>query len=116
MSESIKIREGITSSIEMQLLSDGVVIDLTNCDHIEMKMMDTKGKVYSYSSLDSSAISIVTAASGLVDFTPPDTTIFSYARQPYSLYWWVYPTSGDSTTKYAVPGSDVAIIKVLKDY
>jgi hypothetical protein len=112
--ESLTIRERTTAPIDMQLLSDGVAIDLTTVHHVTMSMMDSKNKTYSYSSLDDSpAVSIVTPVSGLVRFSPPDEGIFNYLRTPYKLYWLVYTTA---TQHYSCPEKEDGIINLVKEY
>ncbi len=117
MSETFYIREGSVTTVQMQLLSNGSGISISGCNGIEIRLLDAKGKSYKYSSLDAiSSVAIINSGTGIVAFTDISGIIFSYARQPYNIYWWVYPVSGNSSTKFSVPSDDSAIIKVLKDY
>lgn len=110
----IEIREGTTSDIDFQLLADDDPIDLTSINHVEMEMRDKHRKAYKYSSSDGSPkVSIVTASSGLVRFTPPDATIFLAAKSPYKGYWRVYETASKN---YSVPEDSEFEIKIREDY
>ena len=114
MSEETEIREGTTASVDMQLLNNGSSIDLTGIDHVTLCMMDAKGQVYRYASSDTSTYAtVVTASSGTVRFSPPSTTTFRYNVQPYTFYWWVYPTAA---TRYSVPTKGIAVFNIIKDY
>ena len=113
--ETIQIREKTTSPIDMQLLADGSGIDLTTVSYVRLDMADGTGKTYRYTSVDSSAyVTIVTAATGSVRFTPPDSTIFRYQNSPYQLNWWVYTSSSQA---YSIPESteNEATINLTKE-
>ena len=98
--ETIELREGTTAEITTTLYGNDTAINLTSVDHIEMNMRDNKNRIYRFSSADASPqIRIITAASGLVGYTPAATDLVS-SRSPYRLYWWVWPSS---TSKYSVP-------------
>ena len=113
MSSEITIREGTTNPIQMTLFADNVPIALNSGIVVELKMLDSKGKVYDYRSDAASAYAVIVNTSGTVKFTAPDETIFSQVRQPYELYWWIYT---DPNTRYSVPEKDNAVIKVVKDF
>ena len=115
MSE-IVIREKTTAPISMQLLADGSGIDLTSVSYVRMDMIDNTNKTYKYTTVDASAyVTIVTAATGSVRFTPPDSTIFRYQQSPYRLNFWVYTSSSQC---YSVPEADTeeAIIRLTKEF
>lgn len=114
MAESITIREKTTASIVMQALNDGEAIDLTGIDHVRIDMIDSSGKVYRYSSSDSPAyVSITSATTGTVTFTPPTSTVFLYQRSPYKLYLNIFETS---STSFTCPEAENAEIKVLREF
>jgi hypothetical protein len=115
MAEETSIREKTTEPIPLQVLSDGNIVDLTGVNHIEMHMIDAKGKVYRYSSADvSPAIVITQALQGWVTYTPPNETIFKYTRTPYRLYIEVFDTA---TEHYTVPeAGEENIINVRKEF
>lgn len=111
--QKLEVREGTTSEIAMVLYGNDAVIDLTLADHIELHMKDAKKKVYRFSSNDvSPQVRIITAASGIVGYTPVSTDLIA-SRSPYSCYWWVWSTS---TSKYAVPEEGEFLISVREDY
>jgi hypothetical protein len=117
MSDTIEIREGTVSTIQMQLLSEGSGINLLSAYSVEIRMLDAKNRAYRFSSLDAvSSVAIVSGGIGTVGFTDNSGLIFAYSRQPYSVYWWVSTASVGGMSKYSVPEDGVAIIKVLKDY
>lgn len=115
MSESISIREKTTEPVVMQVLADGVIVDLTGIHHVELHMINSKGRVYRYSSLDASPqVSVSNAMAGLVAYTPPDETVFKYTCSPYKLYIKIYDTS---TEHYTVPESGAENeIEVRKEF
>lgn len=114
MGDTLEIREKTTATIQMTLLNDGEAIDLSSVDHVELRMVDSLGNTYRYSSADiTPAVEVVTATSGIVSFTPPAETVFMYLRQPYNIFWWVF---ADATTKYSVPSMGYNMIKVFKEY
>jgi hypothetical protein len=80
-----------------------------------MKMIDSKGRTYQYSSLDLvPAVEVTSPVSGEITFTPPDDTIFKYTRSPYRFYVRVFETLTDS---YAVPESgEENIINIRKEF
>jgi hypothetical protein len=112
--DSISIREGTTSDIEMQLLSGSTPIDLSGIDHLELEMRDSKRKVYRYSTSDASPkISIVSASLGRVKYSPPNNKIFLATNSPYRGYWIIYETS---TKEYTVPEDNEWEIKIREDF
>ena len=114
MSNTVIIREKTTSDLQFTLKSDGTAIDLSGVDHIRFDMIDKNRKVYRYNSSDASpAIVITTPASGIITFTPPDSSVFQYLSSPYRLYIWVFETS---TKAYAVPEDSEMIIKLTKEF
>jgi len=113
MTEELTIREGTTAAIQMSLLADGAPINISGYASIEFCMLDNKKKSYRYSSNASSYVAVVSAVSGIVSFTAPGETTFLQERQPYHVYWWISSVSG---TKFSVPESNTAVIKVLKDF
>ena len=115
MAEEISIREHTTEPILVQALADGNPIDLTGVDHVELRMMDAKGKTYLYSSASvSPAVVITQASSGQITFTPPNALIFNYIKSPYILYIKVFDTATES---YTVPESgEENIITVRKEF
>lgn len=115
MAEEISIREKSTEPIIVQALADGNPIDLNGVDHVELRMMDAKGRTYSYSSaVTSPAVIITNASSGQVTFTPPDENIFKYTRTPYKLYLKIFDTL---TEHYTVPESgEENVIDVRKEF
>ena len=115
MAEEISIREKSTEPIILQALADGVAIDLSGIDHVEMRMMDAKGKTYLYSELDViSSLVITNASAGQVTFTPPNENIFKYTRTPYKLYLKIYDTPIEH---YTVPESgEENIINIRKEF
>lgn len=115
MAEEISIREKTTEPIVMQVQADGNIVDLTGVHHIEMHMIDSKGVVYRYSSLDTSPAIVITAAtSGQVTYTPPSSSIFKYIKSPYKLYIKVYDTSVENYT--APESGEENIIVVRKEF
>jgi len=111
---TLTIREKTIGNIDMQLYTGDDTIDLSEVDHLQLEMRDKQGKVYSYSTDDETPyISIVTAASGKVRFSPPSNTFFIAARQPYSGYWIVW-TAADKN--YAVPENFEFIIYVREEF
>ena len=115
MAEEISIREHTTEPIIVQALADGSPIDLTGVDHVELRMMDAKGKTYLYSSVSASPAVVITQASnGQITFTPPNALIFNYIKSPYILYIKVFDTATES---YTVPESgEENIITVRKEF
>ena len=115
MTESISVREKTTSDISMALLSNEDAIDLTDVDHVELEMIDKSRKTYHYSSDDSPSYLEIAddPTTGVVTFTPPDSTIFLYQRSPYRGHVWVYETS---TKRYSVPESSDFEIKITKEF
>ena len=115
MAEETSIREKTTEPILFQVLSDGNIVDLTWVNHIEMHMIDAKGKVYKYSSVEASPAIIVTEAIlGKITFTPPNETIFKYTRTPYKLYIEIFDTAIEH---YTVPeAGEENIINVRKEF
>ena len=115
MAEEISIREHTTEPIIVQALADGSPIDLTGVDHVELRMMDARGKTYFYSQNDlNPAVAITNASDGQITFTPPNALVFNYIRSPYILYIKVFDTATES---YTVPESgDENIIKVRKEF
>jgi hypothetical protein len=112
MAEETSIREKTTEPILLQVLSNGNIVDLTGVHHIEMHMIDAKGKVYRYTAAPS--IVIANAVLGKVTFTPPNETIFKYTRTPYKLYIEVFDTSIEH---YTVPeAGEENIINVRKEF
>jgi hypothetical protein len=114
--EQIVIREGTTAPIVLQLLADGIAIDLNGIDHVRLDMLDINGAVYRYSSSDVPQYLVITNAStGTVSFLPPSENVFRYQKSPYKLYVWVYTTS---TTRYSVPENESykCQIVVIKEY
>jgi len=113
----ITIREHTTSSIEIQLLSDNVAIDLTQLDgypYVRLDMLDSLNKTYRYSSTDDTPSVVITNPSqGIITFTPPDEDVFQFQRSPYKIYVWVFETS---TKKYSVPEKGNSEILVEKEY
>ena len=111
----IELREHTTDPIIMQLLADDSAINLSSVHHVELQMMNSKNKIYRYSSLDSPVyLAISDASNGKVTFTPPDGTVFLYTVSPYKLYIWVYTSS---TVKYSVPESgEEGRIKIRKEF
>jgi hypothetical protein len=115
MAEEVSIREKSTEPMILQALADGSPIDLNGIDHVELRMMDAKGKTYLYSEEDSSpAIAVTEPSAGQVTFTPPDEYVFKYTRTPYKLYLKIYDTATES---YTVPESgEENIINVRKEF
>jgi hypothetical protein len=115
MAEETSIREKTTEPILLQVLSNGNIVNLTGVNHIELHMIDSKGKVYRYSSaVASPAVTIVSAGLGEISFTPPTTAIFKYTRTPYKLYIKVFDTATES---YTVPeAGEENIIDVRKEF
>lgn len=116
MAEETSIREKTTEPILFQVLSNGNIVDLTGVDHIEMHMIDAKGRVYRYLSnvTGTPSVSITSATLGKISFTPPNETIFKYTRTPYKLYVEVFDTS---TEHYTVPeAGEENIINVRKEF
>jgi hypothetical protein len=116
MAEETSIREKTTEPILFQVLSNGNIVDLTGVNHIEMHMIDAKGKVYRYASnaTGTPAVTIASAVLGKVTFTPPDETVFKYTRTPYKLYIEVFDTA---TEHYTVPeAGEENIINVRKEF
>jgi hypothetical protein len=112
MAEETSIREKTTEPILFQVVSDGNIVDLTGIDHIEMHMIDAKGKVYRY--VSGPDIVVSNAVLGKVTFTPPNETIFKYTRTPYKLYIEVFDTA---TEHYTVPeAGEENIINVRKEF
>lgn len=112
--DTITVREHSTASIPFTLYADDDELDISSTSHVELNMIDSKKKVYRYSS-DSSGPRIVVNSDtlGYITFTPPSYDTFLYDRSPYKLYCWVYETSG---VKYSVPRDGYATIKVLREY
>lgn len=113
--EEIILREKTTGNIDMRLEANGSAIDLSGIAYIRMDMIDKEGKVYRYTSVDSSTyLTIVTPSTGAIRFTPPDSGIFQYQRSPYLLYCLVFETSSQV---YSVPEShETAKIEVSKEF
>jgi hypothetical protein len=113
MGDKFEIREKTTAPITMQLLEDGVAIDLSTAEHVEMKLTDARGMTFTYASSSTSTfVSLVGTSTGFVQFTPPSDDTFVYLRQPYHLFWWIYE---DSIKKYSVPNKGYAEINVVKE-
>lgn len=117
MEETREIRDGTTSPITIQLLSDGSPLAISSAYQVIWKMVDSKNQVYTYSNLDNPArITVSLTSTGVVILTPASSNIFSYVRSPYDIYCWVYPDPANIGQKYAVPEGNFAIINVIKDY
>jgi hypothetical protein len=109
------IREHTTSTIQMQLLADDIGIDLSSIHHLQLNMVDSLGQTYTYSTLDSptTAITVKTPLTGIVQFMPPTAQTLQYVRSPYKFFWWVYNTA---TEKYAVPSNGNSLLVLEKDF
>jgi len=107
--ETISVREGSTSDLVFQLLADNEAIDLTGVDHVELHMLDSRGKAYRYSS-DGSNLEISVPESGLVAFTPESSTFYAI-RSPYKVYVLVYESPSEY---YSVPEGEENQIEVRR--
>jgi hypothetical protein len=114
MVEKLTIREKTTSPITMQLLADGVPIDLRGSHSVRLEMKDSKNKTYRYASTGvSPSVEITNGEDGEVTFTPPNRNIFNYLSSPYRLYFWVYLTADQ---RFAVPEDRSNEIELLKEF
>jgi hypothetical protein len=110
----LHIKEGTTSPISMQLLANGIGIDLTTALYVRVTMMDNIRGTYHYNNTDvPSYVTIDTPASGNISFHPPDQTVFRTNKNPYSMVVWIYVSDG---TRYAVPEHGANIIIVEPEY
>lgn len=111
--EKLEVREGTTAEISMTLYGNDTAINLTSVDHVELNLRDSKNKIYRFSSDDASPqVRIITAASGIVGYTPISTDLLA-ARSPYKGYWWVWASS---VSKYACPEESEFEITVRSEY
>jgi hypothetical protein len=112
--DKLYIKEGTTSSIDMQLLADGKPIDLSTAAYIRLTMLDSLKSVYHYNSNDvSPAVTITTASDGDISFVPPNQTVFRYNKSPYKIVVWVYSSNGQ---RYACPEQGASLIYVEPEY
>ena len=112
--DKINIKEGTTSPISMQALADGNPIDLTPASFVRLSMIDNLRGVYQYNTNDTSPYIVITNASqGILEFTPPNQTIFRATKSPYRIVIWVYSSFG---ARYACPESGVDIIIVQPEF
>jgi hypothetical protein len=72
------ITEGTTTALRFQLLDDGVPIDLSGMT-VTLLLQDRLGATVSTTAM----VSVATATSGLVDFTPSTIGLFTVANGPY---------------------------------
>lgn len=111
--ETIEVREGTTDRIDQILYSNDSAINLTGVDHVRLDLVDSKGKIYRFSTDDASPqVSIVSASDGKVGYSPASTDL-QYSRSPYKGYWWVYPTA---STRYSVPESNEFELTVRREF
>lgn len=112
--ETLTIREKTTGPISIQLLADGLPINLTGVHSVKLEMKDKKNRTYRYATTDvTPAIVITDAEDGEVTFTPPDKAVFQYLSSPYNFYFWVYI---DEDQRYAVPEDRAGSFVLLKEY
>ena len=107
----IHIKEGTTAVIPMQLMANGVGINLSSITYVRLTMMDSLRGTYHYNSTDvSPAVVIDIATTGNISFHPPDTTIFRTNKSPYQVVVWIYQANG---TRYACPmqGANIIIVE-----
>lgn len=72
------VTEGITTPLRFQLLDDGVPIDLSGMT-VTLLLQDRLGAVVSTTAM----VTVVTASTGRVDFTPSSAAFFTVANSPY---------------------------------
>jgi hypothetical protein len=87
---AIVITEGVTVPLRFQLLDDGSPIDLSGTT-VTLLLEDRLGTAITTTNL----ISVPTPASGLVDLTPADTSLFVAANGPYYARFKLVDASGD---------------------
>lgn len=75
---AIVTTEGITTPLRFQLLDDGVPIDLSGMT-VTLLLQDRLGATV----VTTNMVTVVTATSGLVDFTPSSAAFFTVANSPY---------------------------------
>ena len=103
-------KEGTTAPVSMQLLANGVGIDLTTALYVRFTMLDNLKGTYHYNSSDvPSYVTIDNASAGNISFYPPDQTVFRANKNPYNVVVWVYAADG---TRYACPEHEANIIIV----
>jgi hypothetical protein len=115
MSDTIlHIKEGTTAPVPMQLLANGVGIDLTAISYVRVTMLDSMKGTYHYNSTDSpSYVTLDNPSAGNISFHPPDQTVFRTNKSPYQVVTWIYASDG---TRYACPDHDANIIIVEPEF
>lgn len=83
------ITEGTTTPLRFQLLDDGVPIDLSGMT-VTLLLQDRLGNVVSTAGM----ITVITATSGLVDFTPSSAVFFTVANSPYHARFKLVNSTG----------------------
>ena len=110
---AITVREGTTDRLVMQLFADDDPIDLTDIDHIEIELRDTRRNTYHYASNATPVYSGVSdAVNGMVYLDPP-STLFKAVCSPYLGYVRIIADDG---TWYSVPEEVEFFIQVRKNY
>ena len=116
MAETIYIRDASTAQIPFQLFADGVPIDCTSANKVEIILAPANGTgvVVKYNTTaNPTVLGYLAQSEGRLGFTPNGTSDLTYANTPYKVFFWVYTTA---TAKYAVPDSDDLVIEVTNDY
>ena len=109
----ITVREGNTDRLAMQLLADDDPIDLTDIDHIEIELRDSRRNTYKYSSASASPKAGVSdAVNGTVYLDPP-ATLFKAVCSPYLGYVIIV---ADDLTWYSVPEEVEFMIQVRRNW
>lgn len=85
----ITTTEGITTPLRFQLLDDGVPIDLSGMT-VTLLLQDRLGNVVATTAM----VTIITATTGRVDFTPSSTSFFTVANSPYHARFKLVSATG----------------------
>lgn len=112
---TIYVREGTTSVITFQLLSDKAPINLTGVNKVELVLVPQNGTgtAVDYDTTTNPTVLAITAATlGKVTYTPQAADL-SFANSPYKCFFWVFTTS---TVKYSVPAKEEFIVEVSNDF
>jgi hypothetical protein len=83
------VTEGVTTPLRFQLLDDGAPIDLSGMT-VTLLLQDRLGAVVSTAGM----VTIITATTGRVDFTPSTIAFFTVANSPYHARFKLVNSTG----------------------
>jgi hypothetical protein len=86
----VTVTDGTTTPLRFQLLDDGVPIDLSGMT-VTLLLQDRLGTVVSTAGM----VTVITATTGRVDFTPSSASFFTVANSPYHARFKLVDASGN---------------------